>query len=94
MAWHGLGSRSRSPIHGSKGCPSPFYYNDHIACLFCGDVLYEAERDKYAGHVGRHMEEIAFAVVTKPYEAWDFYSDSSGKSKKNEDREFTPFDTS
>lgn len=24
------------------------------------------------------MEEIAFAVVRKPYEDWEFYSDSSG----------------
>jgi hypothetical protein len=24
------------------------------------------------------MEEISFAVVTKPYEVWDFYNGSSG----------------
>lgn len=23
------------------------------------------------------MEEVAFAVVTKPYEEWEFYSDSA-----------------
>ena len=44
-------------------------------CLFCGE---EFRIDDHAKHVSRHMEEIAFAVVRKPYEDWDFYSDSSG----------------
>ena len=65
---------------------------DGITCLFCEEVLSEARRDEYARHVGCHMEEIAFAVVTKPYEDWDFYSDSSGKSLKFEDVDFTPYD--
>lgn len=68
--------------------------SDGIACLFCGEVLSKAwsKRDEYARHVGRHMEEIAFAVVTKPYEEWDFYSDSSGKSLKFEDVFLHPYD--
>ena len=45
------------------------------ACLFCGEVF---RIDDHGKHVSRHMEEIAFAVVRKPYEDWDFYSDSSG----------------
>jgi hypothetical protein len=28
-------------------------------------------------HAGQHMDEIAFAVVTKPYKDWEFYTDSS-----------------
>jgi len=45
--------------------------------------LWGADRGKTNNvekHVGRHMEEIAFAVVRKPYEEWDFYSDSSGQA--------------
>jgi Fungal Zn(2)-Cys(6) binuclear cluster domain len=34
-------------------------------------------RKEVGVHLGRHMEEIAFAVVTKPYDDWEFYSDSS-----------------
>lgn len=58
---------------------------DDIACLFCREILSNAKRIERARHVGRHMEEIAFSVVTKPYEDWDFYTNSSGKSNKDED---------
>jgi hypothetical protein len=27
-------------------------------------------------HLGQHVDEIAFAVLTKPYKEWDFYSES------------------
>ncbi|KAL8991005.1 MAG: hypothetical protein Q9169_007972 [Polycauliona sp. 2 TL-2023] len=52
------------------------------ACPFCREqvpvaAIDERERGR---HVGRHMEEIAFAVVPKPYEDWEFYSDSSKNS--------------
>ena len=63
-----------------KPASETIIHRDGVACLFCGEVLSKAERDEYARHVGRHMEEIAFAVVTKPYEDWDFYSVSSGAS--------------
>ena len=43
-------------------------------CLFCGEKLPDTDRGR---HVGRHMEEIAFLVVTKPYEDWEFYSDGA-----------------
>lgn len=46
-------------------------------CVFCGEALPTAEWEGRSRHVGRHMEEIAFTVVTKPYEDWDFYSDAS-----------------
>ena len=45
-------------------------------CLFCGEEDFRI--DDHGKHVSRHMEEIAFAVVRKPYEDWDFYSDASG----------------
>lgn len=45
-------------------------------CLFCGERI-ESGRENLARHVGRHMEEISFAVVTKPYEEWASYEDSA-----------------
>jgi len=44
-------------------------------CLFCGARL---DVGTYPRHVGRHMEEISFMVLPKPYEEWSFYTDSSG----------------
>lgn len=52
-------------------------------CVFCEKVQYMADLKDRTEHVARHMEEIAFTVVTKPYEDWDFYSDAS--SVKYED---------
>ena len=78
---HGLARRFRL-----KDCVSVFEQNVHryeLACHFCKEELSEVGEIEYARHVGRHMEEIAFAVVTKPYEDWEFYSDCSGKSNKN-----------
>ena len=49
-------------------------------CLFCNEALpvsYRGDLKQHARHIGRHMEEVAFSVLTKPYEDWDFYSDSS-----------------
>ena len=66
---------------------------DDIACLFCREILSKAKRDERARHVGRHMEEIAFSVVTKPYEDWEFYTDSSGMSNKDVDLNLTYRDT-
>lgn len=37
-------------------------------------------------HICRHMEEIAFTVVTKPYEDWDFYSDASSTRDQDKDK--------
>lgn len=49
-----------------------------VVCLFCGDRTEEGSGHGSRGrHVGRHMEEIAFTVVSKGYEEWEFYSDSS-----------------
>ena len=46
-------------------------------CIFCGEQT-GSKNNSREKHIGRHMEEIAFAVVRKRYEEWDFYSDSSG----------------
>lgn len=50
-------------------------------CPFCDDQ--PTPGASACRHIGRHMEEIAFSVVSIPYEDWSFYSDSSlvGSSK-------------
>ena len=48
-----------------------------MTCIFCREVLSAMTIWKRAEHLSRHMEEIAFSVVTKPYEEWEFYSDNS-----------------
>jgi len=45
-------------------------------CLFCGKRI-EAGKLNLARHLGRHMEEISFAVITKTYEDWESYEHSS-----------------
>ena len=52
----------------------PIKAHENNKCLFCG------ENNGGRRHIERHMEEVAFAVVSKPYKEWDFYSDSSSKS--------------
>ena len=51
-----------------------------LLCPFCDEKTDRGTRAR-GDHLGRHMEEIAFAVVTKPYEDWDFYSTSSLRSE-------------
>ena len=49
-----------------------------ITCLFCGQQTTEGRGQYSRGrHVGQHMEEIAFMVVPKAYEDWEFYSEAS-----------------
>lgn len=48
-------------------------------CLFCAEDI-GLNRTNRGRHIGRHMEEIAFAIVTKPYEEWEFYSEPSDKN--------------
>lgn len=47
------------------------------SCPFCQETVSANNRRGRGRHLGRHMEEIAFAVVPKAYEDWEFYSDSS-----------------
>ena len=51
---------------------------ESILCIFCGERTKAGRgKDSRSRHVGRHMEEIAFMVVPKTYDDWDFYSASS-----------------
>ena len=70
--YHGLhcyGNNKSSLKQGQPGLSN--------TCVFCEEVLSMAGPEERSRHVGRHMEEIAFMVVTKPYEDWEFYSDAS-----------------
>ena len=53
-------------------------------CIFSEEGLTIADYWENRGrHEARHMEEIAFMVVTKPYEDWDFYSDASSDASSD-----------
>ena len=58
---------------------SPNKVYEKPRCPFCGESNLHVMGSRRR-HVERHMEEVAFAVVSKPYEEWDFYSDSTSKS--------------
>jgi hypothetical protein len=34
-------------------------------------------------HLGRHMEDISYTVVTKPYEDWEFYNDINSSESEH-----------
>ena len=78
-------------FHGVKG-PNTESWRSSIYenCVFCGEVLPAAICMERARHVGRHMEEIAYMVVTKPYEDWDFYSGASTASYQDRDEPRDP----
>jgi ankyrin repeat protein len=44
-------------------------------CPFCTKLI-TGGRGYLTQHLGRHLEEISFAIVRKPYEEWQFYEDS------------------
>ena len=64
----------------SRAGKKPDQPSELLLCPFCGEKTDRGEVARVK-HLGRHMEEIAFAVVTKSYEDWDFYSDSSSRSQ-------------
>ncbi|KAI9836029.1 MAG: hypothetical protein M1819_001640 [Sarea resinae] len=55
--------------------PSPEAGSD-AACKFCGEKInvHQVHLKDQAAHIAQHMEEIAFAVLAKQYNDWDFYS--------------------
>ncbi|KAL9607335.1 MAG: hypothetical protein Q9167_007743 [Letrouitia subvulpina] len=62
--------------------------NQFMSCPFCNEILEPLPsrsppssvlRSRFK-HVGRHMENIAFAVVPRQYENWEFYSESTSGS--------------
>jgi hypothetical protein len=52
-------------------------------CPFCEERVEGAER-MLMYHLCQHMDEIAFAVLTKPYKEWDFYSESQSSEAISE----------
>ena len=50
---------------------------ENSCCPFCQEQLAYFDTRVRGCHIGRHMEEIAFNIVPKPYKDWEFYSDSS-----------------
>lgn len=70
---HAARSESRSPAVLNR---SP--NDDRTFCVFCREHIKAGKGNKSWGrYVGQHLEEIAFIVVPKMYEEWNFYSDSS-----------------
>ena len=76
IRWHELGHEVFDP----KLAERKLKESVTGGCIFCGEQT-GGENNNREKHIGRHMEEIAFAVVRKPYEEWDFYSDSSGQAQ-------------
>lgn len=74
---NGKQSQGASVVNTGMGAsdmgPGKVYENTE--CLFCGQNKLHVEGSRRR-HIERHMEEVAFAIVSKPYEEWDFYSDS------------------
>lgn len=75
--WRGTRPPRDRGLIESQLCVRKLRKNAAVACVFCGEQT-GGKNNNREQHIGRHMEEIAFAVVRKPYEEWDFYSDSSG----------------
>jgi hypothetical protein len=46
-----------------------------VICPFCQEEIAPG-KVMLGRHLGRHMEEISFAVVMRPYEEWKFYDDT------------------
>ncbi|KAL8774267.1 MAG: hypothetical protein Q9209_001018 [Squamulea sp. 1 TL-2023] len=72
LDWHGAIVYCYNPLPNESALKQRL--PEH--CLFCGKTIGERVTD-YTRHVGRHMEEIAFAVIPKQYEDWELYSDNS-----------------
>ena len=47
-----------------------------ISCPLCQETI-NRPQTRLSVHLGRHMEEISYAVVTRPYTSWKFYDESS-----------------
>ncbi|KAK0510609.1 hypothetical protein JMJ35_007041 [Cladonia borealis] len=69
---------SRAAFSQHEALDHPHMADLDPRCSFCSEDI-GLDRSNRERHIGRHMEEIAFAVVTKPYEEWDFYSGPSEK---------------
>lgn len=56
-----------------------------VLCPFCHEYTGSGKNSR-RDHIGRHMEEVAFAVVSTPYAEWDFYSASTLSSLQTTSR--------
>lgn len=53
---------------------SPLMVSASISCPFCESEMAGTTDERFR-HLGRHMEDLAFSVVPRQYEEWDFYTD-------------------
>ena len=84
MSTYGSRFRFETHIIYHETYGSNFKYREPFfdgRCSICGEALKD-KLEKSIRHVARHLEEIAFAVATKPYEDWEFYSETSASSKE------------
>ena len=71
--WH-----KTSPGTSQSSSSESTYMKENESCTFCGLTTTGAMgKNSWCRHVGRHMEEIAFTVISKTYKDWEFYSDSA-----------------
>ncbi|KIW92185.1 uncharacterized protein Z519_07169 [Cladophialophora bantiana CBS 173.52] len=56
-----------------------------LPCPLCSQKLDSELRARFK-HIGRHMEDIAFAVVPHQYVDWEFYSESATSSDDQHER--------
>lgn len=59
---------------------APIITSSSWTCVFCTESLSGKERDNIR-HVARHMEEMAFSIVSRQYEQWDFYTDGGSREE-------------
>ena len=75
-------SRMNLANHENWHHVTPTALTGPVNCPFCQKEFPTWRSRGRIWHFGHHMEEIAFAVVPKVYEDWDFYSNSSGSQLK------------
>jgi hypothetical protein len=46
-----------------------------VTCIFCSEPLVDLMFDAVLKHICRHMEDIAFATVSRVQVEWHFYSE-------------------
>ena len=81
---HEVGAHELFPLECFSDWEVQSKKEESILCLFCGERTQAGKGGNARGrHVGRHMEEIAFTVVPKAYEEWEFYSESSSANSQS-----------
>lgn len=68
-------SRKHWVNHLVETHPCDFFFR--YRCPFCQEYIQRFNKRLRGRRIGCHMEEIAFTVVPKRYEDWEFYSGSS-----------------